>query len=126
MAVAFHGTFLNMHPSVYLQRYLVVSWMVPRETAAVSAHVLCTPYKHAQRHFMQDHTFRMHVFLAVICQLHFWQNARDLLHAKHSRGGRTDTEIKAQTVDPGEENSPSAPARNRTRDLSVTSLACYH
>ena len=31
----------------YLQRYLVVAWLVPRETAAVSAHVLCTPYTHA-------------------------------------------------------------------------------
>ena len=26
---------------------LVVTWLVPRETAAVSAHVLCTPYNHA-------------------------------------------------------------------------------
>ena len=29
--------------AVYLQRCLVVTWLVPRETAAVSAHVLCTP-----------------------------------------------------------------------------------
>ena len=26
---------------VYLQLYLVVTWLVPRETAAVSAHVVC-------------------------------------------------------------------------------------
>ena len=32
---------------VYLQRYLVVAWLVPREIAAVSAHVLCTQYNHA-------------------------------------------------------------------------------
>ena len=31
----------------YLPRYLVVTWLVPRETAAVSVHVLCTPYNHA-------------------------------------------------------------------------------
>ena len=31
----------------YLQCYLVVAWLVPRETAAVSAHVLCIPYTHA-------------------------------------------------------------------------------
>ena len=31
---------------VHLQHYLVVPWMVPRESAAVSAHVLCKPYNH--------------------------------------------------------------------------------
>ena len=29
---------------VYLQRCLVVTWLVARETAAIWAHVLCTPY----------------------------------------------------------------------------------
>ena len=28
---------------LYLQRYLVVTWLVPREAAAALAHVLCTP-----------------------------------------------------------------------------------
>ena len=33
--------------------------------------------------------------------------------------GGTDTEVEsAQKVDPGEENSPAAPAGTRTRDLS--------
>ena len=32
---------------VYLQRCLVVTWLIPHETAAVSAHVLCTPCNHA-------------------------------------------------------------------------------
>ena len=27
--------------------YLVVAWLGPREAAAVSSHVLCTPYNHA-------------------------------------------------------------------------------
>ena len=33
--------------AVHLQRYLVVTWLVPRQTAAVSAQVLCTPYNHS-------------------------------------------------------------------------------
>ena len=32
-----------------------LAWLVPRETATVSAQVLCTPYKHAPCHFMQSH-----------------------------------------------------------------------
>ena len=32
---------------VYWKRYLDVTWLVPRETAAVSAKVVCTPYNHA-------------------------------------------------------------------------------
>ena len=35
---------------VYVQRCLVVTWLVPGETAAVSAHILCTPYNHAPCH----------------------------------------------------------------------------
>ena len=33
-----------------------------------------------------------------------------------------DTEIRAQKVDPGEENYPAAPAGIRTCDFSITSL----
>jgi len=32
---------------VYLQCCLIVTWLVPCETAAVSAHILCTQYNHA-------------------------------------------------------------------------------
>ena len=32
---------------VYIQHCLVVTWLVPREIAAVLAHVLCTPHNHA-------------------------------------------------------------------------------
>jgi len=35
----------------------------------------------------------------------------------------TDTKIKVQNVDPGEETSPAAPARTQTCNLSITSLA---
>ena len=56
------------------------TWMVPRETAAVSAHVLRAPYNHApQCHFIPSHIQRVHVCLAVNCHLYFWQNGRDLL-----------------------------------------------
>ena len=34
-------------PMWYLQRCLVVTWLVPRETAAVLAHVFYTPYTYA-------------------------------------------------------------------------------
>ena len=34
-----------------------------------------------------------------------------------------DTEIRAQKVDTGEENSPTAPAGTQTHDLSIMSLA---
>ena len=58
-----------------------LAWLVPRETAAVSAQVLCTPYNHAPCHFMQSHICKVHACLAVTCHLHFWQNDRDLLRA---------------------------------------------
>ena len=51
------------------------------ETAAVSVHVLCTPYNHAPCHFMQSHIRKVYACLAVIWHLHFWQNGRDLLRA---------------------------------------------
>ena len=43
---------LNIHQSGALTALL---WLVPHETAAVSAQVLCTPYNHAPCHFMQSH-----------------------------------------------------------------------
>ena len=70
--------FLNIHRSGVLT---ALAWLVPHETAAVSAQVLCTPYNHALRHFMQSHIRKVHACLAVTCRLHFWQNDRDLLRA---------------------------------------------
>ena len=58
-----------------------LAWLVPHGTAAVSAHVLCTPYNHAPCHFMQSHIRKVYACLAVTCHLHFWQNDRDLLRA---------------------------------------------
>ena len=67
---------------LYLQRYLVVTWLMPRETAAVSARSvytvqLCT----MSCHFMQSHIHRAHACLVVTCHLHFRQNDRDRLRA---------------------------------------------
>ena len=58
-----------------------LAWLVPHETAAVSAQVLCTPYNHAPCHFMQSHIRKVYACLAVTCHLHFWQNDRDFLRA---------------------------------------------
>ena len=43
----FMEPFLISIQLVYLQPYLVVTGLVPHEAAAVSAHVLCTPYDQA-------------------------------------------------------------------------------
>ena len=43
--------------------------------------ILCTPYNHAQCHFMKSHICKVHACLAVTCHLHVWQNDWDLLHA---------------------------------------------
>ncbi len=64
--------------------------------------------------------------LAVSCHLHFWQNDRDLLRATEVTRGSNEYRNKtesAQKVDLGEENSPAAHARTRTRDLSISSPA---
>ena len=70
--------FFNMNPSGVLT---VLAWLVPHETTAVSAQVLCTPYNHAPCHFMQSHIPKVYACLAVTCHLHFWQNDWDLLCA---------------------------------------------
>ena len=60
---------------------IALAWLVPQETAAISAQVLCKPYNHAPCHFMQSHIRKVHTYLAAICHLHFWQNDRGLLRA---------------------------------------------
>ena len=86
--------FLNIHRSGVLT---ALAWLVPHETAAVSAQVLYTPYNHAPCHFMQSHIRKVHACLAVTCHLYFWQNDRDLLRATGVTRGRTDTEIRVST-----------------------------
>ena len=61
---------MNIHRSYVLT---ALAWLVPRETAVVSAHVLCTPYNHAPCHFMQSHIYQgdcavnMHGFVRGSC-----------------------------------------------------------
>ena len=75
---SFIARFFNIHRSGVLT---ALAWLVPHETAAVSAQVLCTPYNNAPCHFMQSHIRKVYACLAVTCHLHFWQNNRDLLRA---------------------------------------------
>ena len=89
VTVALYSAFWISTQVVYLQRCLVVTWLVPRETAACSARSLyiiqpCT----MSRHFMQSHIRRVLGCLAVTCRLHFRQNDRDLLRAadRHALG----------------------------------------
>ena len=70
--------FFNIHRSGVLT---AVAWLVPHETAVVSAQVLCTPYNHAPCHFIQSHIRNVYACFPVTCHLHFWQNDRDLLRA---------------------------------------------
>ena len=46
--LAFYSVFLNIHRSGVLT---ALAWLVPHETAAVSAQLLCTPYSHAPCHY---------------------------------------------------------------------------
>ena len=58
------------YPPKWLQRCLVVIWLVSHETADVLTQVLCTPYNHAP--VCSDSIRRMHVCLAAACHPHFF------------------------------------------------------
>ena len=84
VTVAFYCAFWIATQVVYLQRFLVVTWPVPRKTAAVSARSVYTIQPCTMHHDTSckaTYVRCMRVNLAVTCQLHFWQNDRDLLHA---------------------------------------------
>ena len=67
---------------VYLQRCLVVTWLVAPETAAVSARSVYTIQKCIMsRHFMPSYIRRVHACVAITSHLRFWQNDLDLLRA---------------------------------------------
>ena len=59
---------------MYLQHCLDVAWLVPRETAAILAHILCIPYNHAPVYSVTSCKATMHVCVAVTCHLHFGHN----------------------------------------------------
>ena len=94
--IAFFIFIFNIHQSGVLT---ALAWLVPRETAAVSAQVLCTPYNHAPCHLIQSHIRKVYACLAVTCHLRFWQNDRELLRAKYcaNTGSGSDTEIRVST-----------------------------
>ena len=74
VTAALHSTFWISSKMVYLQRCSVGTWLVPCETAAISVHVLCTPYNHVLVYsVIRSHVRRVHACLAVTCHLHFWQ-----------------------------------------------------
>ena len=76
----FYRAFYGIHQ----QRCLVVTWLVTRQTAAVSVHILCTPHNHASvcsvTSFQATYVGRI-VRLAVACYLHFWENDWDLFNS---------------------------------------------
>ena len=82
VTVAFYSTFWVLPEVMYFQCCLVLIWLVPRETAAMSAHSVYTIQLCIMSfYFMQSHIRRLHAWLAVTCHLHFEQNDQDLLHA---------------------------------------------
>ena len=102
--LAFYSTFWISTQVVYLQRFLVVTWLVPRETAAVSALSVYTIQPCTMtRHFMQSHIRRVHACWAVTRHLHCWQNDRDLLRAtavtRGWNGYRTRSQHKKLTLE---------------------------
>ena len=76
---------------------------MPHEIAAISAHVLCTPYKNAW-------VYSVTLYKATYegC-MHFWQNDQDLLRATAVR-----------KVDSGENNYTTSLTRNQTLGLSAS------
>ena len=63
---------------IFLSAEVVVTRLVAPQTAAVSAHVQCTPYNHAPIH-IQSHISRVHVYgEAGTCHPHLSQKDRDL------------------------------------------------
>ena len=98
------------------------------ETAAVPAHVLCTPYAHAPAYsFVGSHIRSgVHARLAVTCHLLFWQNDRNLFRAtERERRGGTKKEMnqhrKLTLEKKRKKKSSAAAAGTRTRYLSSNS-----
>ena len=114
--------FFNIHRSGVLT---ALAWLVPHETAAVSAQVLCTPYNHAPCHFMQSHIRKVYACLTVTCHVHSRQNDRDLLRATAVTRGWNGYRNKSQHRKSTLEKKILPPLQQgfRTRDLSITSPA---
>ena len=96
----FIARFLNIHRSGVLT---ALAWLVPHETAAISAQVLCTPYNHAPCHFMQSHIRKVYVSLAVTCHLLAEWPGSFTCYCGNAGVERIPKLESAQKVDPGEE-----------------------
>ena len=79
----FISCFLIFTEVVYWQHCLVVTLLVLHETAAISVHVMCTPYNCSPVYnvILFQAICGLHVCLAITCHLHFWQKDWDILHA---------------------------------------------
>ena len=100
----------------------VVTWLVPRETAGVSAHVLRAPCNHAPVCCV---TLVKATYVGCMHVSHFWQNDLELLCATAVTRGWNGYRNKSQHTKLTLEKqiSPAAPAGTQTRDLSITCLA---
>ena len=114
---ALFNFFYNIH-------WLVVTWLVPHGTAAISAYILCTLYSHAPVYSI---IFSEATYVGCMCvwlypvNLYLGQNDHDLLSATAVTQG------SAQKVGPGEDNSPAIPnAGTWTCDLLIMNLALHH
>ena len=72
--LAFYSAFSIIHRR---DVFTALAWLVPHETAAVSARSVYT----LQPCTISFHESQVHACLAVTCHLHFWQNDQDLLCA---------------------------------------------
>ena len=117
--LAFYRTLKEkkLHWSIYSTDLADAAWNCCR------LGIFCIHHTTMHCHFMQSHIGRVHACLAVSCHLHFWQNDQGLLCAPViTWGWNKYPDESAQKDDPGEENSPAAPAGTRTRNPSITRL----
>ena len=84
---------------MYLQRCLVVRWLVPSETAAVSARSVYTiqPLPYHVTSCKATHVWFMRV-LVVTDHLHLWQNDRGVLRATAVTRGCDRYQSKSQHI----------------------------
>ena len=118
--IHFYSTFWNIHRSGVLT---VLAWLVPHETAAISAHSVYTVQPKTVSLHAKPHTYGACIFSCYLSPalLAAWPGSFT------SYSGNTGVEEilkqeSAQKVDPGEENYPAAPAGVRTCDLLITNL----
>ena len=86
--VAFYSMFFNTHQSGVLTNCLLITWLVPYETAAITAHTLCAPYNHAQVYIVTS-SEATQVRSMRVCQSEW-----DLLYAAAVTQGGADTKIE--------------------------------